>query len=102
MPAGRLPFAEVVVSLNQKRGFFMKWVLFLLTIVLIVLHQDIWNWNRVDPRLFGFLPVGIWYHALYCVAAAVLLAMFVAFAWPKHLEDAEPAPGVQQDSTGGH
>ena len=82
----------------------MKWVLSLLTIALIVLHQDWWNWDKVDPRWFGFLPVGIWYHALYCVAAAVLLALFAAFAWPTHLEDVQPEPGVaRQDTTsGGH
>jgi hypothetical protein len=80
----------------------MKWILYLLTIGLIVLHQDWWNWNKVGPMWFGFLPVGIWYHALYCVASAVLLALFVAFAWPRHLEDTEPLPGVRQDSMGGH
>lgn len=67
----------------------MKWLLLLLTVVLIVLHQDFWNWSKVDPRLFGFLPVGLWYHAAYCIAAAVLLALFDKFAWPKHLESAE-------------
>lgn len=67
----------------------MKWLLLILTLVLIVVHQDFWNWNQVDPRAGGFLPVGLWYHALYCVAASVLLAMFVAFAWPSHLEKAE-------------
>lgn len=80
----------------------MKWVLYLLTIALIVLHQDWWNWNKVDPRAFGFLPVGIWYHALYCVAAAVLLALFAAFAWPTHLEDVQPEPGVVRQNAGGH
>ena len=80
----------------------MKWVLYGLTIALIVLHQDGWNWDKVDPRAFGFLPVGIWYHALYCVAAAVLLALFVAFAWPRELEDVQPEPGVVRDESHGH
>jgi hypothetical protein len=38
--------------------------------------------------------VGIWYHALYCIAAAVLLALLVACAWPAHLENLEPEAGV--------
>jgi uncharacterized membrane protein len=70
----------------------MKWVLFVLTMVLIVLHQDFWNWSKVDPRWFGFMPIGLWYHAIFCVAAAVLLAMFVAFMWPTHLENVERDP----------
>jgi hypothetical protein len=66
----------------------MKWLLLALTLLLIVLHQDFWNWGKVDA-VFGFLPVGLWYHAIFCVAASILLALFVAFAWPKHLENAE-------------
>ncbi len=66
----------------------MKWVLAALTVALIVVHQDFWFWNKVDPA-FGFLPVGLWYHALYCVAAAVLMALFVGVMWPRHLESIE-------------
>jgi hypothetical protein len=76
----------------------MKWLLLLLTLFLIVVHQDFWNWTKVDA-LFGFLPVGLWYHALFCIAASVLLAMFVAFAWPKHLETAEQETLAGSDST---
>ena len=66
----------------------MKWFLLLATLALIVLHQDWWNWSKVDAA-FGFLPVGLWYHALYCVAASILLWLFVRFAWPKELDVAE-------------
>lgn len=68
----------------------MKRVLLVLTILLILAHQDFWYWKTVDPLIGGFLPPGLWYHALYCIAAAVLLLLFVIFAWPKHLENAEP------------
>ena len=75
----------------------MKWFLYLLTIVLIVLHQDFWNWNHVGPLWFGFLPVGLWYHLLYCVAAAVLMALFVVWAWPTQLEHVQrEVPGPEQ------
>ena len=80
----------------------MKWVMTLLTVALIVLHQDLWNWSKADPRFLGFLPVGIWYHGLYCIAAAILLAMWVAFLWPSHLENVEPEPGVVRDESAGH
>ena len=66
----------------------MKWFLLLATIALIVLHQDLWNWDKVNAA-FGFLPVGLWYHALYCVAASILLWLFVRFAWPRELDAAE-------------
>lgn len=68
----------------------MKYVLLLLTLILVVLHQDLWLWGRADPLAFGFLPVGLWYHAVFCLATSLVLALFVTSAWPKHLEDAEP------------
>jgi hypothetical protein len=80
----------------------MKWVLGLLTVALIVLHQDFWNWDKVSA-IGGFLPVGLWYHALFCIAASVLLGLFVRFAWPTHLESAErevpvlPSTGSNHD-----
>jgi uncharacterized oligopeptide transporter (OPT) family protein len=60
-----------------------------LVVVVYVLHQDFWNWERAEPLVFGFLPVGLAYHAAYSVLAAITMAILVKFAWPKHLEDAE-------------
>ena len=68
------------------RGFWnpKRFVLFL-AIVLFFLHQDYWNWT--DSRLvFGFLPVGLAYHALFSIAAALLGAYAIRVAWPKDVE----------------
>jgi hypothetical protein len=54
-----------------------------------LLHQDFWNWTRVEPLLFGFLPVGLWYHAAYSLLASALMWLLVKFAWPKSLEEIE-------------
>jgi hypothetical protein len=64
---------------------------FLVLAVLLVylIHQDFWNWMRVEPLLFGFLPVGLWYHAAYCLLASALMWLLVKFAWPKSLEEME-------------
>jgi hypothetical protein len=53
---------------------------------LLYLHQDSWNWRTADPLLFGFLPVGLSYHAGFTLASAAFLAALVKWAWPKHLE----------------
>ena len=42
-------------------------------VVLYVLHQDVWFWREARPLVFGFLPVGLAYHAAYCVAVALLM-----------------------------
>jgi len=62
-------------------------ILSVLTLLLYALHQDVWNWRTAHPLLFGFLPIGLAYHAVYTLAAAVWMALLVKFAWPAHLDD---------------
>jgi hypothetical protein len=65
-------------------------LLALATAALYVLHQDFWFWRTAEPLAFGFLPAGLWYHGLYCLAAALLMWALTRVAWPAHLEnDAE-------------
>ena len=53
---------------------------------LYVLHQDFWFWRDARPLVFGFLPIGLAYHAAYCVAVALLMWTLTRLAWPDHLE----------------
>ena len=65
-------------------------LLVLATLALYALHQDMWFWRSARPLVFGFVPIGLFYHAAYSVAAALLLWLLVTFAWPSPLErDAE-------------
>ena len=58
-----------------------------------VLHQDFWNWRTAYPLAFGFLPVGLWYHALYTLGASAMMWLLVKLAWPAHLEQSvDPRP----------
>lgn len=54
-----------------------------------VLHQDFWNWQSIEPLVFGFLPVGLAYHVGYSILAALMMVVLVRFAWPAHLEKYE-------------
>jgi len=65
-------------------------LLTLLVLVVYALHQDFWNWHKAEPLLFGFIPIGLAYHAAYSGAAALLMMVLVKFAWPAHLEKVEP------------
>jgi hypothetical protein len=58
-------------------------------VALYALHQDLWFWRTARPLVFGFLPIGLAYHAAYCVAAALLMWALTIFAWPAHLQDLE-------------
>ena len=58
----------------------------LLIATLYLLHQDFWFWRSARPLMFGFLPVGLAYHAAYCLAATLLMWALTRFTWPAHLE----------------
>ena len=60
-----------------------------MVMAVFLLHQDCWNWKKADPFAFGFLPVGLAYHAGYAILAAIMMALLVKFAWPTGLDDIE-------------
>ena len=54
---------------------------------LYVLHQDFWFWRTANPLVFGFIPIGLFYHACYTLAIAFALLLLVKHAWPSELEE---------------
>jgi hypothetical protein len=58
----------------------------LVAAALYVLHQDFWFWGAVHPIVFGFLPIGLFYHAAYTLASSLLLWLLVHLLWPRDLE----------------
>ncbi|MCX6379712.1 MAG: DUF3311 domain-containing protein [Armatimonadetes bacterium] len=63
----------------------MRVLLGLLVFVVLCLHQDTWFWKSRE-LVFGFLPVGLAYHAGFSVVATIIMALLVKFLWPSHLE----------------
>ena len=61
-------------------------LLALACVALYILHQDFWFWRSAHPLVFGFLPIGLFYHACYTVAVSVLMWLLVKYAWPSHLD----------------
>jgi hypothetical protein len=53
---------------------------------LYALHQDVWFWREARPLVFGFLPIGLFYHATYTLAISLLMWLLVRTHWPGHLE----------------
>lgn len=54
---------------------------------LYALHQDFWFWRTARPFVFGFIPIGLFYHACFAVASSLLMWLLVTYAWPSHLEE---------------
>lgn len=64
----------------------MKAWVWLAVLALAVLHQDFWLWDDAS-LVFGFLPVGLAYHAAYSLVAAGLWLVVARAAWPAEPED---------------
>jgi hypothetical protein len=67
----------------------MRRLVIALVVLLIVFHQDFWWWDDVEPLVFGFLPIGLAYHAALSIAAAIVWALAVWYCWPADVEVAE-------------
>jgi len=60
-------------------------VLYLSLFILFLIHQDSWFWD--DPTmLLGFVPVGLAYHAVYCVVSSIVWYLVVTRNWPHEAE----------------
>lgn len=72
------------------------WIVFLL---LLIFHQDWWFWNN-GSLVFGFLPVGLGYHALYSLAAAALWAWAIFGVFTEMFSDPpEETPSSSTQTT---
>jgi hypothetical protein len=65
----------------------MKRSLLVVTVItLYILHQDFWFWRTAKPLVLGFIPISLFYHACFTVAASLVMWVLVKQAWPSHLE----------------
>ena len=51
----------------------------------VILVFALWGLSQL---LLG-LPIGLLYHIGFCLAAALMMALLVNYAWPRHLRDEE-------------
>jgi hypothetical protein len=93
------PAVRAIVFAQKLGGQIMKKVLLVLAVVVLyILHQDFWFWRTAYPLVFGFMPIGLFYHGAFSVAAALLMWLLVKFAWPAHLEEEVEAHQKQEDA----
>lgn len=62
----------------------MRRVAWGLLLLLIVLHQDFWNWTD-GTLLFGIAPIGLVYHVGLSLVAGLVWWLVVRSAWPRNL-----------------
>jgi hypothetical protein len=74
-------------------------LLVIAALIVYVLHQDFWFWRTAQPLVFGFIPIGLFYHACFAVLASLLMWLLVTYAWPSHLEREieSPTPAREEE-----
>jgi len=70
----------------------MKYVIWGLVLLLMVLHQDFWLWQD-ETLILGFMPITLLYHACISVAAGCTWYLATLYAWPIDAEDDANASG---------
>ena len=66
----------------------MKTLIWIAVGLLIILHQDYWQWS--DARLvWGFLPRSLAYHSTLAMATACVWLLATRWCWPQHADFAE-------------
>ena len=78
----------------------MKQLVWVLIILLMILHQDVWLWQRYNPLVLGFIPIGLAWHAGISISAAVVGLLAARYCWPVDVDvDDQPhAPDSRRGS----
>lgn len=67
----------------------MKYLVGGLIVLLAVLHHDIWWWDSAEPLVFGFIPIGLAWHAGISIGAGIVWFLAVRYCWPAGLDAEE-------------
>lgn len=57
-------------------------ILWLVVLMIVGLHIDLWGWNRIEPLLAGWIPYHLWYHGLLTLFVAVCMLWLALRIWP--------------------
>lgn len=79
----------------------MKYFIGFLVVLLMVLHHDVWNWNRIEPLWFGVIPVGLAHHVGISLAAGVVWFLAVMLCWPRNVDALERAADREDQASHG-
>lgn len=73
----------------------MRYVVWLLVVALIILHQDLWYWDD-RTLVWGFMPITLLWQAGISIGAGLVWFLATIFAWPADLIEE-----TQQEVEGG-
>ena len=74
----------------------MRIAIWVLVLILLIIHQDFWFWED-GTLVFGFMPVGLFYHACISLAAGCVWFMACQYAWPEPEDEAEHEAAIASE-----
>ncbi len=77
----------------------MKILVYALILLLMIAHQDFWWWDTEKPLIGGVVPIGLAYHAVVSVAAAILWGLAAKHCWPSGLDDDDESTAANDRAT---
>ena len=63
-----------------------KWLVAVAILILLVAHQDYWQWDRAD-LVMGFIPYNMAYHIGLSIVTAIVWLAVCTFCWPRQPEE---------------
>jgi len=67
--------------------FSIKNFLYIAWIIVYLMHNDLWFWD--NPTLVLGIPIGLFYHIIYCFVASLILYLLIKNAWPKFVDEVD-------------
>lgn len=80
-------------SMNARRSG--PKIIAVLLVILMIAYQDNWLWDN-GTLVFGFMPIGLFYHVCLSIAAALTWLLAAKIAWP--VEIIEQTQAVVQEA----
>ena len=78
----------------------MRLVVPIAVLLLLVLHQDYWQWGN-DRLVLGFLPYSMAYHVGISIAAAAIGWLATRYCWPEEDEISTAAHDAPSPASSG-
>ena len=73
------------------------WIIAALVVLLLILHQDNWFWTD-DTMVFGFMPIGLFWHVCISIGATLTWALATVIAWPVHEDELASGSATENQS----
>lgn len=71
-------------------------------LILILLRQDFWGWERIKPILFGWMPYIMWYDLLMTIVVFGFWVWMCGWVWPDPVwNDVNYNMNVKEEGDGG-